>query len=333
MRTKLSLVGIVFSSLLLGSCTVDDVFTTTGVGLSGMTVQDKVVLGLKTALQVGIDTSASLASRANGYLANKAIKILLPQEAQEALAATKTLAGYIKPFTSQMKFIQSKVELSSVLPQNSFTSNLNSSVAMVNQIADLETLSDSVVKYMNRAAEKAAPRSVPIFKNAITSMSITDGLSLLNSSDSTAATKFLNGKTFTPLVEAYSPLVDSTLSLVPLTQYWSQFRLAYNTVLENYNTLVGFQNSWNGNTAVSLFSLKITALKPVSYKTIETESLGAWTTTNALGGLFYLVGDEEKNIRRNPLQYVQNLVKNIGDILTEVFGNIMQMDAPASSSK
>jgi len=40
-----------------------------------------VVLGLKTALKVGIDSGSGLASKVNATWANKAIKILLPEEA------------------------------------------------------------------------------------------------------------------------------------------------------------------------------------------------------------------------------------------------------------
>ena len=42
-------------------------------------------------------------------------------------------------------------------------------------------------------------------------------------------------------------------------------------------------------------------------------------------GLFWLVGEEERDIRRDPYGYVKNLAGDIAGILEEVFGEIMEM--------
>ena len=158
-------------------------------------------------------------------------------------------------------------------------------------------------------------------------MTINDGLSLLNSSDSTAATLYLSGKTFGGLSTAYTPLIDSTLDLVPLTRYWGDFRNGYNAVLANYQKLLAFQTSWNGNTAVkALPGLQVNRLKPVANRPITTESLGRWTTEHALTGLFHLVGEEEKDIRRDPFGYAKGLAADASELLKEVFGDIMEME-------
>lgn len=316
-------------ALLLAACNLDDVIGASSHGTPGMTLDEKVVLGLKTALQVGIDSGAASASKVNGYLAHKVIKILLPSEAEQALQAAEDLSVLVKPFSSQLQGMQTLVSLTIGLSgsdKSSFTSNLNASNTLLANIAGLGGISDSVVKYMNRAAEYAAPRSGPIFKDAILDMSISDGLALLNSSDSTAATSFLKVKTFDPLLVAYVPIVDSTLALVPLTKYWGDFRTAYNAILADYNSMLAFQSRWNGNAVVaSVSAMQINKLKPVSYKPIVTESLGAWTTDKALFGLFFLVGDEEKKIRRDPFGYIKGLTSDISDLLGEVFGEIMKM--------
>jgi Protein of unknown function (DUF4197) len=327
LKTFFLAAALAASALLTASCTVDDFLATATAHAGDTTLSDKVVLGLKTALKVGIDSSSYSASKLNGYLANKAIKILLPEEASQALAAAAQVGAYVKPFAAELGLMQSLVNLTPGLDQGAFKSNLTGSATLLTDIVNLETISDSLIFYMNRAAEYAAPRSIPIFKDAITSMSITDGLTLLNSSDSTAATGYLNGKTFTPLVGAYSPIVDSTLTKVPLTQYWAQFRTTYNTLLLQYNSLLTFQKNWNGNSVVASFAdLQVNALKPVSYQPIATSSLGEWTTTKALGGLFYLVGEQEKDIRRDPFAYIQGLAQDISGILGEVFGEIMKME-------
>jgi hypothetical protein len=327
MKKKTGWIAVMLGgALAVGSCSMEDFLETSG-GSSDMTLNEKVVLGLKTALQVGIDSSSVAASKVNGYLAHKVIKILLPEEAAQALKAAEEVGVLIKPFAQDLAAMQTVVSLTSGLDKNSFTSNLNASNAIAADIAGLEGISDSVIKYMNRAAEYAAPRSGPIFKGAITSMTIADGLTLLNSSDSTAATLYLDGKTFDPLVTAYTPIVDSTLALVPLTRYWGDFRTNYNAILSRYQGMVAFQESWNSNTIVAAVpSLQVETLKPVSYKPIQTESLGAWTTDKALVGLFHLVGEEEKEIRRDPLAYVRNLASDVSVLLKEVFGEIMKME-------
>jgi len=135
----------------------------------------------------------------------------------------------VKPFKDELTLMQSAVNLTSgrsedFLPEQSV--RLHHAPGRHRWAGHRR---DSSVFYMNRAAEYAAPRSVPIFKNAITGMTITDGLALLNSSDSIAATAYLDARNLHPLSAAYTPIVDSTLALVPLTQYWGRFRTTYNS--------------------------------------------------------------------------------------------------------
>lgn len=321
MRT--TTLALAAAGLLLSSCTLEDVLGTQGGG--GGSSEDQVVRGLRAALSVGIDSSAAFAGQVNGYLAHEAIKILLPEEAAQAVAAAEKVGSYVNPFAHELQAMKTAVSLAG-LDKGEYAANVTRAAEILTLVGSVDDLSDSLVKYMNRAAEKAAPRSVPIFKSAITSMTIEDGLSLLNSSDSMAATAYLNVKTFAPLTTAYAPLVDSTLALVPLTQYWTDFRTTYNTLLADYQALVEFQTAWNAKPIVSAApALQVDALKPVDNKPIKTESLGAWTTEKALTGLFYLVGNEEKDIRRDPLGYVKNLAGDVADLLKKVFGDIMEM--------
>ena len=312
------------ASLLTTSCTLDDVLNGGGGGGGGST-QDQVVKGLRTVLSVGIDSSAAFAGQVDGYLAHAAIKILLPDDAVQAMASAQAIGAYVGPYADKLQSIQTAAQAVG-LYQGAFAQNLSRASAMAGAAASLQTLGDSVVKYMNRAAERAAPRSVPIFKSAITSLTISDGLSLLNSADSTAATAYLSGQTFHPLTLAYRPLVDSTLALVPLTQYWGDFRTAYNALVSDYKTLLDFQTSWNSNALVaSVPALQVDGLEPLAYQPIKTESLGEWTTEKALTGLFWLIGGQEKDIRRDPIGYVRNLAVDVADLLEQVFGEVMHM--------
>lgn len=313
-------------ALALASCDLEE-FVEGRSGPPGSSVEEKVALGLRKALEVGIDSGASAASRLNGYLANATIRILLPEEAEEALEAAGKAAALVKPFSAELEAVRTLALVTPGVSSSSLASNLGRSSSLLDDIDGLENLGDTLVKYMNRAAEYAAPRSVPIFKKAITGLTIDDALALLNSADSTAATDYLGGKTYDPLVHAYSPVVDSTLALVRLTRYWGDFRTLYNSVLSDYAALAAFQASWNANAVVSSVpALRLNVLPAIDNRPIETESLGAYTTGKALDGLFHLVGEEEKSIRRDPLGYARNLAGEASGILREVFGEIMDME-------
>ena len=63
---------------------------------------------------------------------------------------------------------------------------------------------DKAILSMNRAAEDAAKQAAPIFVNAITSITIQDGLNILRGGNN-AATTYLKGKTTAALTTAFTP--------------------------------------------------------------------------------------------------------------------------------
>lgn len=133
---------------------------------------------------------------------------------------------------------------------------------------------------LNRAAEEAAKSAAPIFINAITSMTIGDGLNILRGSD-TAATNYLRVKCTDSLMIRFRPIVSQATQKVELTKQWKPLADAYN---------------------------KIPFVTPVN------PDLDGYVCERAINGLFKLVGDEEKNIRTNP-------VARGTDILKKVFGS------------
>jgi hypothetical protein len=142
------------------------------------------------------------------------------------------------------------------------------------------SLVDEAILSMNRAAEDAAKKLVPIFVNAITSMSIRDGLSVLQGGNN-AATQYLRGRTTQDLTNAFRPVIQTSLEKVGATQIWQ-------TVFTTYNRL-------------PLISGKV------------NPDLTAYVTERALDGLFKMIADEELKIRTNP-------AARISDILQRVFG-------------
>ncbi len=196
--------SIIYSLLIvllpLQSCDVlqqvaDDYGIDTGTGLT----EKEVVQGLKSALEVGTNSSVQTLSQTDGYLRDAAIKILLPAEFNSAISQLKS--------TSAGRTVYNNV------------------------IKDIE---EDMIVSLNRAAEKAVVKSKPIFFNAIKSMTIQDGFNILKGQDD-AATLYLKNKTFNQLVTAFKPEIQTVLK-EPLVfnksseEIYSNFVKAYNNV-------------------------------------------------------------------------------------------------------
>lgn len=149
-----------------------------------------------------------------------------------------------------------------------------------------QVLLNEVVLKMNRGAEKAATKAAPIFLNAITGMTITDGLNILKGSDS-AATMYLKASTSAQLTSAFSPEINTAMEEVGAASLW-------NTLFSNYNNWFPFYNLISGT----------------NYKAINP-NLGEYATDRALKGLFLKVSEEEKLIRTDPTKRTTDLLKKV----------------------
>ena len=138
---------------------------------------------------------------------------------------------------------------------------------------------DEFVLSMNRAAEKAAPAAQQIFWDAVGEMTFDDARKILSGSD-TAATEYFKGKTTDRLTATFKPVVDQSMNEVGVSR--------------QYKELVGHYES-------------------IPFVKKESFDLDQYVVTKALGGLFYMVGEEEKKIRKNP-------AARTTDLLKEVFG-------------
>jgi hypothetical protein len=138
---------------------------------------------------------------------------------------------------------------------------------------------DEFVLSMNRAAEKAAPFAKKIFWDAIGEMTFNDARGILSGND-TAATEYFKGKTTNKLTEVFKPIVDKAMNEVGVTR--------------QYKGLVGrYEN--------------------IPFVKKESFDLDHYVVSKALDGLFHMVGEEEKKIRKNP-------TARTTDLLKEVFG-------------
>jgi hypothetical protein len=134
---------------------------------------------------------------------------------------------------------------------------------------------------MNTAAEQAAPKAKAIFLDAITQMTFDDARRILNGPD-TAATDYLRTKTSVAIAGLFRPIITDSMNKVGVTRLYKQM-------------------------VEPLKMLPIASPVPVD--------LDAYVTEKALSGLFVMVAEEEKKIRRDP-------TARVTDLLKDVFGNM-----------
>jgi len=136
---------------------------------------------------------------------------------------------------------------------------------------------DEFVLSMNRAAEKAAPLAKDIFISAIKQMTFDDAKKILAGSD-TAATEFFKTKTTASLTTAFTPIVQKTTEEVGVTKQYKD---------------------------LSARAQSIPFLKS------QTLDVDQYIVGKALDGLFFMVAEEEKKIRKNPAARVTTLLKDV----------------------
>lgn len=126
---------------------------------------------------------------------------------------------------------------------------------------------DELVLSMNRAAEAAVPMAKPLLVNAVKSMTVTDAKNILSGGD-TSVTDFFRAKTAEPLGAKFLPVVKQ---------------------VTDRSGLAGQYNAAMGSVS------KLGAV-PKDQATVET-----YVTQRALDGLYTMIGEEEKAIRKDPL--------------------------------
>jgi hypothetical protein len=135
---------------------------------------------------------------------------------------------------------------------------------------------DAFILSMNRAAEAAAPKAAGLFADALKAMSLDDALKILRGGD-TAATEYFRDKTSQKIYDAFKPVVVANMEKVGVAK-------AYKNMV---TPAKGFLPS------------------------SESVDIDHYVTQEALDGLFYMVGEEEKKIRTDPAARVTDLLKTV----------------------
>lgn len=138
---------------------------------------------------------------------------------------------------------------------------------------------DELLTSMNRAAEAAVPQSRELLLKAVKTMSVTDAKGILGGGN-TAVTDFFASKTRNDLSAKFLPVVTQATAKVGL--------------VDKYNALAG----------------KASELGLVKK---EDANIQQYVTGKTLDGLFFMISEEEKKIRANPVAYGSS-------ILSKVFG-------------
>jgi hypothetical protein len=136
---------------------------------------------------------------------------------------------------------------------------------------------DEFILSMNRAAEQAAPLAKPIFLDALKQMTFQDARKILSGGD-TAATDYFKQKTSSQLAVAFKPAVDKAMG---------------NTGVERrYKSLMG-------------------AAAALPFGRTEALDINRYVVSKSLDGLFFVLSQEEKKIRKDPAAQVTPLLKQV----------------------
>ncbi len=149
------------------------------------------------------------------------------------------------------------------------------------RLMGMQRQADELVVAMNRAAEQAVPEAKALLTGAIKSMSVQDAKGILTGGD-TAATEYFRKSTSGQLTEKFLPIVTKATSKVGLA--------------EKYNNLAG---------RGAQFGL-------VDAKQAKIEN---YVTQKALDGLFLMIAEQEKAIRKDPVGTATGMAQKVFGLL------------------
>jgi len=139
---------------------------------------------------------------------------------------------------------------------------------------------DGFIASMNHAAESAAPEAAGIFGNAVKAMTIDDARKLLNGGD-TSITDYFKEKTSDKLAVAFRPHVEAAMKTTGVTEKYQELQ---GSAPKMPFGMGGGSGGFDINTYV---------------------------VNGALSGLFYMLGQQEKEIRTNPAARTTGLLKQV----------------------
>jgi Protein of unknown function (DUF4197) len=136
---------------------------------------------------------------------------------------------------------------------------------------------DELVVSMNRAAEAAVPEAKVLLVDAVKNMSVADAKGIISGSDD-SVTQFFKAKTQDKLTQRFLPIVKKSTEKVGLAQ--------------QYNNLAG----------------QAAGFGVVKQEDAKIEN---YVTRKAMDGLFLMIAEEEKAIRKDPIGTGSAILKKV----------------------
>lgn len=136
---------------------------------------------------------------------------------------------------------------------------------------------DELVLAMNRAAEAAVPEARQLLVDAVKKMTVQDAKAILTGGE-TAGTEYFRRATAAQLQKRFLPIVRKSTARVGVAQTYNRYA--------------------QQGAALGLIRE-------------EQADLDAYVTQKALDGLFFMVGEEEKKIRQNPVQAGSDIIRKV----------------------
>ena len=136
---------------------------------------------------------------------------------------------------------------------------------------------DELIVAMNRAAEAAVPEAKTLLLDAVRQMTLQDAKAILTGGDD-SVTQYFKRTTSAPLTERFLPIVRQATERVELANKYNRY------------------------------ARQASKLGLIDRK---DASLEAYVTEKALDGLFLMIAEEERAIRRNPLGQASSLLQKV----------------------
>ncbi|MBN2370455.1 MAG: DUF4197 domain-containing protein [Vicinamibacteria bacterium] len=136
---------------------------------------------------------------------------------------------------------------------------------------------DELITAMNRAAEAAAPEAKDLLLDAVKQMTLDDARAIITGGDD-SATRYFEGATSEPLTEKFLPVVRQATERVALAAAYERYAEQASKI-----GLIGDEDA----------------------------SLEHYVTRKALDGLFFMIAEEERSIRKNPLGQASSLLRKV----------------------
>jgi hypothetical protein len=136
---------------------------------------------------------------------------------------------------------------------------------------------DELITTMNRAAEAAVPEAKELLVNAVKQMTLQDAKAILTGGDD-SATQYFKRTTSAPLTEKFLPIVRKATEKVKLAEKYNRYAKQ---------------------------AAKLGLLDE------KDASLEDYVTQKALDGLFLMIAEEERAIRKNPLGQASSLLQKV----------------------